>query len=420
MRQVGPTESRETASRCVADGQRLWPRQIRRIVLVADRWPALGGGATFIDNFRTMMAPVGVETEVVSLYPGSVRERSDVYTVIHREQLHRGPTLRGAHGASRIPAIFRWVWKSIDRSVYRTRYRRKFQAYGSDTVLLFIDYGAYRELRASGYRRDPTGSVVIGQYHSTYKMIASRPGQLADLAQAYSDIDVLVALSAADAQEFQGVISACCTWARNPARPISRSMTTDALLRRPMHRAVSLARFSPEKRLDFLIRSFSSVTSAPELSDWRLDIYGDGDMSEALRSLVREEKAEDRVRVMKAVRDVESVYREADINLLASIVEGAPMTIVEAAQQCVPTVSFACSPGVREMGSQLSVQLIEDVNDFTAYQNVLARLFADDEAIRELGIRAHSGVNAYDLEVVRSRWATIIVEAIAQRNLIRD
>ena len=209
-------------------------------------------------------------------------------------------------------------------------------SFGSDTLVLFTHVTPLAVLHESGFTWAPSGPLVIGQHHAPFVSVEEDPALGRRIAREFAGVDVFVALTDDDAARFAEVLPVPCYALPNPARPLSavEEAAIDHGGARP-RTAVALARLSPVKQLDLMIRAFVRATAAPGLQDWRLRIFGEGSERAALERVIDAAGAGDRVELMGEVDDVGPVLDAAAVNLLTSRYEGFGMS--PEAHRGVPT-----------------------------------------------------------------------------------
>lgn len=105
----------------------------------------------------------------------------------------------------------------------------------------------------------------------------------------------------------------------------------------PRPRVGVLARLSPEKGCDVLVRAWASLVA--ETTEGTLLIAGDGPERTTLEHLARELGVDDRTVFLGHVADVQSLYRELDALVLPSRSEGVPNVLLEAMRHAMHIVS---------------------------------------------------------------------------------
>jgi glycosyltransferase involved in cell wall biosynthesis len=393
-----------------------WPPQVRRVVIVAPRVPEASGGAVVAEAYARMFEGAGLDVEMVSVYPGT---RSAWYTptvVIRRELLHKRPVIRGGAGAWRrlwlLPVV---AFKRVDRTLALRRFKRKMAGYSSDTLVVFTHVLGLALLRESGFEWPDDRPLLIGQHHSPFVDLDEEPHTRDLIARDFGDVDAFTALSTADAEEFATILPVPCFGLPNPislsvepspGQGAGEPSNEKAGARQRV--AVSLARYSPDKRLDIMIRAFALATHGPTLRHWRLELYGSGPEQDRLEAVIAESGASDRIALMGSIDDVRPVLATAAVNLLTSFNEGFGMSVLEAAQYAVPSIAFGSAPGVVELLTTVHGRIVLPSGDESAFVAALADELSDERALAQRGVRARAGAAAYSHEAVLARWIEIL------------
>jgi glycosyltransferase involved in cell wall biosynthesis len=139
-----------------------------------------------------------------------------------------------------------------------------------------------------------------------------------------------------------------------------------------------VARLSPEKAHEVLLRAFATVAAGrPQL---RLVMVGGGEREAALRAEVAALGLDERVRFAGVRSDVPELLAGFDVSCLSSMHEGAPLTVLEAMAVGLPVMSTDCG-ALRDMVADGHEGFLVPVGDHAAFAERLARL-ADDPQLR--------------------------------------
>ncbi|MDO5676878.1 MAG: glycosyltransferase [Propionibacteriaceae bacterium] len=266
---------------------------------------------------------------------------------------------------------------------------------------MFTHALARRELAAAGWQPTPGGPWLIGQHHSQFASLSDESWLIEALPRLFSDVDGFTALTDEDAGSFGELIGVPAFGMPNPLRPAGLPP------RHPEKLAVALARYSPEKQLDVMIRAFSQATEAPSLNGWKLELHGEGPTRPQLEAMIESLGIADRVRLAGPTTDIQSVLARAQVNLLTSRYEGFGMSILEAADAGVPSVVFDCSAGVRSLVPQ-GAGLLVPPNDEEAFAASLRTLLLDPELRSAMGRAAQHHSASFSPARIAQRWGHML------------
>ena len=143
----------------------------------------------------------------------------------------------------------------------------------------------------------------------------------------------------------------------------------------------TVARFSPEKRFDILLKAFSALTRYKGV---RLLVVGDGDERRKIESWIEELRLEDRVILVGAQSHVADFYALMDIFALASEHEAFGMVNAEAMRLGLPVVATRVG-GIPEVVLHGMTGRLVPPGDVEAMAKELSRLIEDEGLRKTLG-----------------------------------
>jgi len=91
---------------------------------------------------------------------------------------------------------------------------------------------------------------------------------------------------------------------------------------------ISVARFNPQKNLEFLVDVFAKIVEKQPNS--HLIMVGEGDLRELIEKKIKDLHIEDKVSLLGARADVNELLQAADYFLFPSLFEGLPVSMIEA------------------------------------------------------------------------------------------
>lgn len=171
-------------------------------------------------------------------------------------------------------------------------------------------------------------------------------------------------------------------------------------------RVVAIARYSHEKGIDLLLQAWAKAEKT--VSDWRLDVFGDGDRLAYERMI--EELMIDRSRCQLHGRtnDVEREYVNSSLFVLSSRFEGFGMVITEAMACGLPVVAFDCPWGPRAIIADGEDGLLVENGCVEALTDALVRLMDNENLRRSMAEAGVKNVQRFSLDSIAGRWKSLL------------
>lgn len=218
---------------------------------------------------------------------------------------------------------------------------------------------------------------------------------------ALARMDKLVMLSSAAVQEMREycpgvdyrrlIVIPDPIMAREPAKTVSSLENKHVAF---------VGRLSHEKGVMRLLRIWGKVQE--KMSEYTLDIYGDGHLRDELKSRVEVEEWKNSVRFMGFERDLEKIYTGCDLLLMTSDTEGFGMVLIEAMYYGVPCVSFDCPVSPKEIIGAAGVTV--PCFDEDAYAAEVVKLLGDETRLVACQCAAVVRAQDFYIEKIINRW----------------
>ncbi len=187
--------------------------------------------------------------------------------------------------------------------------------------------------------------------------------------------------------------------------PDPLSLTPVAKSQLTAKRVVAIARYSHEKGIDLLLQSWAKAEKM--ITEWRLDIFGDGDWS-AYERMIEELKIDrSRCQLHGRTNDVEREYVNSSLFVLSSRFEGFGMVITEAMACGLPVVAFDCPWGPRAIITDGEDGLLVENGNVEALADALARLMGNETLRRSMAEAGVRNVQRFSLESIAGRWKSL-------------
>lgn len=191
--------------------------------------------------------------------------------------------------------------------------------------------------------------------------------------------------------------------------PAANELFTDPYRREhPDNAFVSVGRLTDQKNFPLLIDIAEKILKGR--TDWRWDIYGDGEQRIALERKITELGLEEKVFLKGNVSDLYDRYPQYAAIVMTSRYEGFPMVLIEAAAKGLPMVSFDIETGPSEI-------IRDGVNGFLIPQNDIGsmidrlELIMDNSALcSQMSSAAKESVEPFRLNAVCAQWQMLLQE----------
>lgn len=223
----------------------------------------------------------------------------------------------------------------------------------------------------------------------------------ASLVSHLKKLDKLVVLTEKDREawgELENVVSI-----PNPLPFIPQKKSTLEI-----KRVVAIARYSYEKGIDLLLKAWSVTEKG--CSEWRLDVYGDGD-AEPYERLV-DSLGIDRTRCALHGRtnSVEQEYVNSSLFVLSSRFEGFGMVMIEAMACGLPVVSFDCPWGPRAIISNGVDGLLSENGNTKDLSACILKVMKDSNLQKAMSKNAIANVKRFGIEIIAQQWRQLFCE----------
>ncbi|MDM1352171.1 glycosyltransferase family 4 protein [Myroides marinus] len=166
--------------------------------------------------------------------------------------------------------------------------------------------------------------------------------------------------------------------------------------------AVSLGRLVSDKGFDMMIEAWKLVNI--KHPDWKLNIFGSGELDSELLKLIKINGLESIVVLNSTISNVEEAFVESSIYLLSSRNEGLPLSLMESMVFGLPSVSFNCPYGPSELiDDGLSGFLVERDN-VVDFARKICILIENSDLRKKMGMKAEIKSREYQLDVIMNEW----------------
>ena len=167
-------------------------------------------------------------------------------------------------------------------------------------------------------------------------------------------------------------------------------------------RVIAVGRYYQEKGFDLLLEAWAKVYK--QHSEWRLEIFGDGDRAgyEAIR---------DRLGIPSSCciingrsNNIEQEYLKSSVFVCSSRFEGFGMVIIEAMACGLAVVSFDCPYGPRSIISDGEDGLLVEAENTDKLADSLSSVMGNHDKCQALATQAIINVKRFQMDNIARQW----------------
>lgn len=178
----------------------------------------------------------------------------------------------------------------------------------------------------------------------------------------------------------------------------------------------AVGRLTHQKGFDLLLEAFAKI--APDLPEWHLRIWGEGEERASLEAQRDRLGLADRVSLPGVTARPGEWVETADVFVLSSRYEGWGIVLLEAMAAGIPAVSFRCQWGPEEMIRDGEDGILVERENIDALAEALRKIMKDPLLRYHLGRSAEQSAGRFTQQRVLAEWDTVAaaVQAANQRS----
>lgn len=171
---------------------------------------------------------------------------------------------------------------------------------------------------------------------------------------------------------------------------------------------VMVGRIDSNKNQKLVIDAFASIAS--KYPDYKLEIWGNGEDYESLKSYISSLHLEQQIAMPGATSNVREKIEKASLYILSSNTEGMPNSLMEAMALGLCCISTDCPCGGPKMLIQDGVNgLLVPVKDVSAMAKAMEQVLSDAEFAAKLGQNALKIRTTLSPERVNQQWEDYLI-----------
>lgn len=171
--------------------------------------------------------------------------------------------------------------------------------------------------------------------------------------------------------------------------------------------ALAVGRLTKQKGFDYLIDVWKIVSE--KFPDWKLHIYGEGELKNELAKQIQTNGLENMVILHEPIKNIEKVYEKSSVYILSSRFEGFVLSLLEAMSCGLPVVSFDCKYGPTQLIEDGKNGFLVPLPDTKKLAEQIIKVLEDDELKNSMGKAAKETSRAYSVPAIMQKWEDLFL-----------
>ncbi|NLN32164.1 MAG: glycosyltransferase family 4 protein [Flavobacteriaceae bacterium] len=176
---------------------------------------------------------------------------------------------------------------------------------------------------------------------------------------------------------------------------------------------LAVGRLTQQKGFDYLIDAWKTVHE--NQPDWKLQIYGEGELQDALNRQIQKNGLEDVVEIKDPVKNIEQVYEQSSLFVLSSRFEGFVLSLLEAMSCALPVVSFDCKYGPTQLIQYGENGFLVPLGNTKILAEKILEVLKDEDLRNSMGKSAKKTSENYSVPSIMAEWDKLFL-SLTQEN----
>lgn len=179
-------------------------------------------------------------------------------------------------------------------------------------------------------------------------------------------------------------------------------------------KVLAVGRLTKAKGFTYLIEAWKKVSS--KYSNWKLNIYGSGELYDELHGKIILNQLEESIKIHPATTAIEEIFLKHSIFVLSSLKEGFGNVLLEAKEFGLPTVSFDCNYGPKEIITDYEDGFLVETRNIDMLAEKIMLLIENEELRKRFAKKGFEKLEKFSVDHIMNQWNLLFTELAQKKN----
>lgn len=177
--------------------------------------------------------------------------------------------------------------------------------------------------------------------------------------------------------------------------------------------AISVGRLEYQKNHLILLKAWMPI--AKKYPEWKLEIWGGGQLKGPLEEFINKMGLQDFVSLKGTTTEIQKQYQRASFFVLSSRYEGQPLVVIEAMQMGLPCVCFAIT-GTSDIIENGKNGFLATANDEKSLTNAIEQMILAMDSFEKFSRNAIASTLLFEKDNVMNLWIQLFENLKREKN----
>lgn len=173
-----------------------------------------------------------------------------------------------------------------------------------------------------------------------------------------------------------------------------------------------LSRLTWQKGIETLINALG-ILKSKNISNYKLTVIGDGHLKDAMFTLIDKYQIREKVNFLgwRELEEIPALYREADVFILPSIMEGMPSVALQAMASGLPVIASRVK-GFEEILEENGNGLFAEYNNPKEFADAIEKLLKSPELRESMSKKSYEKSKKFSWEIIAKQYLELYEKTV--------